>query len=54
MRSGSPGAQRPLLFGVIQGGGSLELRRRCAEELLAIGFDGFGYGGWPLDNGATC
>lgn len=41
--------RRPLLFGVIQGGGSLDLRRRCAEELLAIGFDGFGYGGWPLD-----
>jgi len=40
---------RPLLFAVIQGGGSRELRRRCAEELLAIGFDGFGYGGWPLD-----
>ena len=42
--------QRPLLFAVIQGGGSLELRKRCAGELLEIGFDGFGYGGWPLDN----
>jgi queuine tRNA-ribosyltransferase len=42
--------QRPLLFAVIQGGGSLELRKRCAEALLEIGFDGFGYGGWPLDN----
>lgn len=41
--------RRPMLFGVIQGGGSLELRRRCAEELLEIGFDGYGYGGWPLD-----
>lgn len=40
----------PLLFAVIQGGASRELRRRCAEELLAIGFDGFGYGGWPLDS----
>jgi queuine tRNA-ribosyltransferase len=45
-----PQDQRPLLFAVIQGGGSLELRRRCAGELLEIGFDGFGYGGWPLDN----
>lgn len=44
-----PQAQRPLLFGVIQGGGSRELRRRCAEALLDLGFDGFGYGGWPLD-----
>ncbi len=41
--------QRPLLFGVIQGGGSLVLRKRCTEALLEIGFDGFGYGGWPLD-----
>ena len=40
---------RPRLFAVIQGGGLLDLRKRCAEELLEIGFDGFGYGGWPLD-----
>ncbi len=42
--------KQPLLYGVIQGGGTPELRRRCAEALLEIGFDGFGYGGWPLDN----
>ncbi|GCE48564.1 queuine tRNA-ribosyltransferase [Thermosporothrix hazakensis] len=41
--------KRPLLFAVIQGGGSRELRKQCAEALLDIGFDGFGYGGWPLD-----
>src|SRR5205085_2303817 len=41
--------RRPLLFAVIQGGGSHELRKRCADTLLEIGFDGFGYGGWPLD-----
>ncbi len=41
--------QRPLLFGVIQGGGSPQLRQECAEALLTIGFDGYGYGGWPLD-----
>jgi queuine tRNA-ribosyltransferase len=40
---------RPLLFAVIQGGGRLDLRQECAEALLEIGFDGFGYGGWPLD-----
>ncbi|HEY7348279.1 MAG TPA: tRNA guanosine(34) transglycosylase Tgt [Ktedonobacterales bacterium] len=45
-----PPAQRPLLFGVIQGGGSFDLRKRCASELLEIGFDGFGFGGWPLDD----
>jgi queuine tRNA-ribosyltransferase len=41
--------QRPRLFGVVQGGGSKELRKQCADALLGIGFDGFGYGGWPLD-----
>jgi queuine tRNA-ribosyltransferase len=42
--------QQPKLFGVVQGGNAPELRKRCAEELLEIGFDGFGFGGWPLDN----
>lgn len=42
-------AQRPLLFAVIQGGGEFDLRRRCAEALLELGFDGYGFGGWPLD-----
>ena len=40
---------RPRLFAVIQGGGSKDLRKQCAERLLEIGFDGYGYGGWPLD-----
>lgn len=40
---------RPRIFGVIQGGGSLALRKECADALLEIGFDGFGFGGWPLD-----
>ncbi len=42
--------KRPLLFGVIQGGGFHELRKQCAAALLEIGFDGFGFGGWPLDS----
>lgn len=41
--------ERPLLFAVIQGGGERDLRRQCAEALLEMGFDGYGYGGWPLD-----
>lgn len=41
---------RPLILGVIQGGGFTDLRKKCAEGLLEIGFDGFGYGGWPLDS----
>ncbi len=44
-----PDAERPKIFGVIQGGGYRELRKQCADALLEIGFDGFGYGGWPLD-----
>ena len=39
---------RPLLFGVIQGGYDRAQRTRCARELLPLGFDGFGFGGWPL------
>ena len=42
-------SQRPLLFAVVQGGGIPALRKQCAEALLEIGFDGYGYGGWPID-----
>lgn len=41
---------KPYLLGVVQGGEYLDLRKECAERLVEIGFDGFGYGGWPLDN----
>jgi queuine tRNA-ribosyltransferase len=40
----------PAIFAVIQGGGIHALRQECAEALLEIGFDGFGFGGWPLDS----
>jgi queuine tRNA-ribosyltransferase len=40
---------RPLLFAIIQGGDNFELRKKCADELKKIGFDGYGFGGWPLD-----
>jgi queuine tRNA-ribosyltransferase len=39
----------PLLFAVVQGGASERLRRECAAALAEIGFDGYGFGGWPLD-----
>lgn len=45
--------QRPLLFGIVQGGSNEALRKQCAEELLEIGFDGYGYGGWPLDGAGS-
>jgi queuine tRNA-ribosyltransferase len=44
-----PAERRPRLFAVVQGGGEQALRRECAEALLEIGFDGYGFGGWPLD-----
>lgn len=43
---------RPYILGVVQGGKYQDLRKYCAEELVKIGFDGLGYGGWPInDNG---
>ncbi len=41
--------ERPLLFGVVQGGPFPELRARCAEGLVEIGFDGYGFGGRHID-----
>lgn len=38
----------PRIFAVVQGGGVESLRRHCASELAAMGFDGYGFGGWPL------
>lgn len=40
---------RPLLFAIIQGGTDRSLRRECAESLREIGFDGYAFGGWPVD-----
>jgi queuine tRNA-ribosyltransferase len=45
----SPIPSRPLLFAVVQGGNDRALRRACCEELAGIGFDGYGFGGWPVD-----
>ena len=43
-----PYENRPLIFAVIQGGGYRDLRKTCTEKLIDIGFDGFGFGGWPV------
>ncbi len=40
---------KPKLFAVIQGGIFPELREKCAQELLKIGFDGYGFGARPVD-----
>jgi len=42
-------AGRPKLYAPIQGHTNKALRARCAQELLAIGFDGYGLGGWPFN-----
>ncbi|MFA5992795.1 MAG: tRNA guanosine(34) transglycosylase Tgt [Candidatus Pacearchaeota archaeon] len=43
--------EKPLIFGIIQGGNNLELRKKCADELIKIGFDGYSFGGWPAEEG---
>jgi queuine tRNA-ribosyltransferase len=43
--SSVPSAPSPLLFGIVQGGLERDLREKCAEELRAIGFDGYAVGG---------
>ena len=35
----------PLLFAIVQGGLERDLREKCAQELVAIGFDGYAVGG---------
>jgi queuine tRNA-ribosyltransferase len=54
---------RPLLFCVIQGGEYLDLRKKCVEELIKIGFsaqggpalgwDGYGFGARHVDGDGT-
>ena len=43
-----PPEKTPYLLGVVQGGHNLNLRKECTERLVEIGFDGLGYGGWPM------
>lgn len=45
--------ERPYLLGVVQGGDYLDLRKECTERLVEIGFDGLGYGGWPIQEDGT-
>lgn len=40
---------RPLLTAVVQGGDYEDLRKLCADELVAIGFDIYGFGARPVD-----
>ncbi|MHC4292976.1 MAG: tRNA guanosine(34) transglycosylase Tgt, partial [Planctomycetota bacterium] len=42
---------KQLLFGIVQGGVDLELRKRCAEELVEMDFDGYAIGGLSVGEG---
>lgn len=44
-RNAVRGAQRKMLFGIVQGGAYLDLRKKAVEQLLEIGFDGYAIGG---------
>lgn len=41
----NPLPTRSLLFSIVQGGLERDLREKCAQELIAIGFDGYAVGG---------
>lgn len=41
------------LFAVVHGGLFEDLRKRSAQELIDIGFDGYCFGGWPVDSSGT-
>jgi queuine tRNA-ribosyltransferase len=40
-----------LLFGIVQGGVDIELRRHCADKIVDIGFDGYAVGGLSVGEG---
>ncbi len=42
-------SNRPMLFAVVQGGNFKDLRTYCVEKLAEIGFDGYGYGGYAVN-----
>ncbi|MBI5379052.1 MAG: tRNA guanosine(34) transglycosylase Tgt [Nitrospirae bacterium] len=45
VRSQESGVRSRALFGIVQGGMHADLRRRSAETLMALGFDGYAIGG---------
>ncbi len=42
-------SEAPLLLAVVQGGKHKDLREKCAQGLVEIGFPGYAFGGWPID-----
>ena len=52
-KAGFGGQDGHACFGIVQGGVYPHLRRRSAEELTAIGFDGYAIGGLAVGEGQT-
>lgn len=48
-----PVNHKPVLLAVIQGGWEKEARKYCAEKLIEIGFDAYGFGGYVIDETGT-
>lgn len=42
-----------ILTSVVQGANFLDLREKCAKALVEIGFDGYNFGGYLLDDGGN-
>lgn len=51
LEKGKTKENRPYLLGVVQGGEFMDLRESCTRDLVKIGFDGLGWGGWPIVDG---
>lgn len=47
-RQAHPKGRLPLLFGIVQGGLDLDLRRQCLAELVELSFDGYALGGFSV------
>lgn len=43
-----PSGEQPLLFGIVQGGLDLDLRRKALEALVPLDFDGYALGGFSV------
>lgn len=51
-KNGLNETNRPWLLAPVQGASNKELRKYCAQELIKIGFDSYGFGGYPIDDDA--
>jgi queuine tRNA-ribosyltransferase len=52
-RAAESGTSFPALFGIVQGGTDIQLRRESAEESVGIGFEGYALGGLSVGEPKT-